>query len=98
MHTHIAANSDSTLMKSHGATRPGLTSADRPSTMCVWGEIGYAPITSGRQRATVSATAREPSIWLGMRDHGLVGRSRGSEVADGDRAREAIADRRLQRV
>ena len=29
--------------------------------MCVWGEIGYAQMTSGRHNATASATAREPS-------------------------------------
>src|SRR3982751_1060686 len=66
MHTDMAANSGSTLRNSHGASAPVFTSADRPSTMCVWGEIGYAPITSGRHSATVSATAREPSICLSM--------------------------------
>ena len=30
--------------------------------MCVCGVMGYAQITSGRQSATVSAMAREPSI------------------------------------
>ena len=34
--------------------------------MWVCGEIGYAATTSGRHRATVSATAREPSICLRM--------------------------------
>src|ERR671933_1771137 len=64
--TDIAENSDSTLMYSHGASSPPFTSADSASTMCVCGEIGYAAMTSGRQRATASATAREPSICLSM--------------------------------
>src|SRR3954447_20775011 len=66
MQTDIAANSDSTLMYSHGASAPVFTSEDSPSTMWVCGEIGYAPITSGRHRATASATAREPSSCLSM--------------------------------
>src|SRR5690349_621023 len=98
MHTDIAANSDSTLMNSHGASCPVLTSAESPSTMCVCGEIGYAPITSGRQRATVSATAREPSIWLGMGAHRVVGRASRGHVAVGQGAAEALTDRRLQRT
>ena len=40
------------------------TSRESASTMCVCGVIGYAQITSGRQRATVRATASEPSSWL----------------------------------
>src|SRR5262245_52283881 len=88
MQTDMAPNSDSTLRYSHGASAPVFTSADRPSTMCVCGEIGYAPITSGRHRATVSATAREPSICLSI--CGL----RGGDIALGDRAFEALADRR----
>ncbi len=40
-HTDIAANSDSTLMNSHGASSPGLHQlATAPSTMWVCGEIG----------------------------------------------------------
>src|ERR1700693_5599719 len=61
--TDIAANSDSTLTNSHGASSPLLTSCASPSTMCVCGEIGYAQTTSGRHSATASATAREPSSW-----------------------------------
>jgi hypothetical protein len=38
--TDIAANSDSTLMNSHGASLPALTIRPSPSTMCVCGEIG----------------------------------------------------------
>src|SRR5689334_23873404 len=87
MQTDIAANSDSTLRYSHGASAPVFTSDDRPSTMCVCGEIGYAPITSGRHIATVSATAREPSICLSI--CGL----RCCDVAFGDCAVEALADR-----
>src|SRR5918994_4809625 len=62
--TDMAENSDSTLMNSHGASAPVFTSCESASTMCVCGEIGYAGITSGRHSATVSATAREPSICL----------------------------------
>src|SRR5271157_2938327 len=59
--TDIAANSDSTFTNSQGASSPLFTSWERFSTMCVWGEIGYAQMTSGRHSATASATAREPS-------------------------------------
>jgi hypothetical protein len=38
--TDIAANSDSTLMNSHGESWPDFTIAPRASMMCVWGEIG----------------------------------------------------------
>src|SRR6266496_4909749 len=62
--TDIAANSDSTLMNSQGTRSPRFTVADRLSTMCVCGEIGYAQITSGRHIATAAATACEPSICL----------------------------------
>src|SRR3954469_11066355 len=95
MQTDIAANSDSTLMYSHGASAPVLTSEDSPSTMCVCGEIGYAPITSGRQSATVSATAREPSICLSTCQllDSREGRLRGGDVALPDRAVEALAER-----
>jgi hypothetical protein len=61
MHADIAANSDSTRRYSHGDSSPRRTSTDRASTMWVCGEMGYAGTTCGRQRATVSATAREPS-------------------------------------
>src|SRR5664279_759879 len=62
MATDMAANSDSTLMNSHGESVPAFTIAPTASMMWVWGEMGYAQTTSGRHRATVSATAREPSI------------------------------------
>src|SRR5690349_9456174 len=96
MQTDIAANSDSTLMYSHGVNAPVFTSAESASTMCVCGEIGYAPTTSGRQRATVVATAREPSSWLGMRHHLVPGGAGGGDVAGGDVRREALDDRGLQ--
>src|SRR4249919_1717466 len=41
--------------------------------MWVCGEIGYAAITSGRQRATVSAIAREPSTCERIVAHPLFG-------------------------
>ena len=40
MATDRAANSDSTLMNSHGDRRPDFTSIPTPSMMWVWGEIG----------------------------------------------------------
>jgi hypothetical protein len=40
METDIAANSDSTLMNSHGESVPAFTMAPIASMMCVWGEIG----------------------------------------------------------
>src|SRR3954467_12272375 len=94
MQTDIAANSDSTLMYSHGASAPVFTSEDSPSTMWVCGEIGYAPITSGRHIATVSATAREPSICLstGQLLDLREGRLRGGDVALSDGAVEALAE------
>jgi hypothetical protein len=64
--TDIAANSESTLMYSHGASWPDFTNSLSASTMWVCGEIGYAQMTSGRHSATVSATAREPSICLSL--------------------------------
>src|ERR671933_1404526 len=88
--TDIAENSDSTLMYSHGASSPPFTSADSASTMCVCGEIGYAAITSGRQSATASATARDPSICLstnGLRPvarQAVVGRPSRGHVARSD--------------
>src|SRR5579863_3484966 len=77
--TDIAANSDSTLMNSQGARSPVFTSSPMASMMWVCGEIGYAQTTSGRHSATVSATAREPSICrntehpLSAEDHRLPG-------------------------
>src|SRR4051794_6864194 len=100
MQTDMAANSDSTLTYSQGARSPVFTSADSASTMCVCGEMGYAPITSGRHRATASATAREPSICLRMsrlserRADVLVGVGGSGGVAVTDGAREALAERR----
>src|SRR4051794_17978035 len=98
MQTDIAANSDSTLTYSHGASSPAFTSADRASTMCVCGEIGYAPMTSGRHSAMASATARDPSICLRMRrllairaDERERLRRRG-RVGLADRAGEALAE------
>src|SRR4051794_15164712 len=93
--TDMAANSDSTLTYSHGARSPVRTSPESASTMCVCGEIGYAGMTSGRHRATVSATAREPSICLsGMERsfHEGVRRDRGCAVAHGDGTGEARLD------
>src|SRR5262245_59201541 len=66
MATDIAANSDSTLTYSHGASSPLRTLSESASTMWVWGEIGYAQITSGRHSATASATACEPSFCSSM--------------------------------
>src|ERR1022692_2124176 len=62
MATDIAANSDSTLMNSQGESSPFFTISPSASMMWVCGEMGYAQITSGRHRATVRATARDPSI------------------------------------
>src|SRR5487761_1964286 len=64
--TDMAANSDSTLMNSHGARSPLFTSSPIASMMCVCGEMGYAQTTSGLQCATASATALEPSICRSM--------------------------------
>src|SRR5664279_3830308 len=96
----MAAYSDSTLTNSHGASSPSLTIAVSASTMCVWGEIGQAGITSGRHSATVRATAREPSSCssmeqaLALPDHECGARARGRRVAVGQAPAEAIADRR----
>src|SRR5688572_2510856 len=93
--TDIAANSDSTLMNSHGASSPVFTSCESASTMCVCGEMGYAAITSGRQQAIVSATAREPSSCLGidgLQDECVGGRG-GGDVRLRQRRREPVADR-----
>ncbi len=40
MQTEIAANSDSTVTYSQLPRLPSRTRSERPSTMCVWGEIG----------------------------------------------------------
>src|SRR3954462_8993592 len=95
MATDMAANSDSTLTNSHGASAPDFTSAARPSTMCVCGEMGYAQMTSGRHSATASATARDPSICLSMKWLLAYGGSRfgRGDVAVGKLADEALADR-----
>src|SRR3954470_10288946 len=97
----MAANSDSTLTYSQGDSSPVRTSPESASTMCVCGEIGYAGMTSGRHSATVSATAREPSICLSGMTRALdevVRRDRGRDIPLGDRAREARADRRDDRL
>src|SRR5262245_2727988 len=103
----MAANSDSTLMNSHGARAPDFTISPSASTMWVCGEIGYAQITSGRQRPTASATAREPSVCLriGHRSPGrlhltqyvAVGFARGHLVARGHLAFEFLPDRAYYR-
>src|SRR5512135_3390124 len=101
MATESAANSDSTLMNSHPPSSPDFTISPRPSTMCVWGVIGYAQITCGRASATASATAREPSICLSMNGlaiHPRVGFACRSDVHVGDPLRELVADRRDHRV
>ena len=61
MQADMAPNSDSTIRYPQAPSSPVRTRSDSASTMWVCGEIGYAAITSGRQRATVSATAWEPS-------------------------------------
>ncbi len=104
MATDIAANSDSTLTNSHGASSPVFTSWESPSTMWVCGEIGYAQMTSGRHSATASATARDPSSCLSMGGlphrglHVLVGRRGCGRVAFADLAGEPVADRRQHGV
>src|SRR6188472_2297397 len=86
-------------MYSHGASSPALTSAESASTMCVCGEIGYAATTSGRQRATVSATAREPSSCLRMNGsrHMIPAVVGGCGVAFGEPLGEPLCDRRIER-
>src|SRR4051812_10192721 len=99
MHTDMAANSDSTLTYSQPVRSPARTSFDTPSTMWVCGEMGYAATTSGRQRATVSATAREPSSCLSMGGLGVsMGGLRGGHVALRGGAGEAVADRGVERA
>src|SRR6266511_1421433 len=98
----IAANSDSTLRNSHRPRSPRFTIAERPSTMCVCGEIGYAQMTSGRHIATAAATAWEPSICLStgelrsVGDDGERGLGR-TGVALAHLAGELLANRRRQR-
>ena len=45
MQADIAANPDSTSRYSQGLSSPMRTRSASPSTMCVWGEIGYAATT-----------------------------------------------------
>src|SRR5688500_5851354 len=98
MQADIAANSLSTLRNSQEPSSPAFTICERPSTMWVCGEIGYAQMTSGRHAATVSATAREPSICLstGRLPHRAIdepeGRLGRRGVALARLAREAPAD------
>ena len=51
----------STVMYSASSWQFATISASA-STICVWGVIGYAEITCGRQRRTASATACDPSV------------------------------------
>src|SRR6185436_10526700 len=90
MATDMAANSDSTLMNSQGASSPDATISPSASTMCVCGEIGYAQITSGRASATASATAREPSSCFSMER--LIGGGGGGDVRLRHLAGELFAD------
>src|SRR5689334_16248691 len=94
----MAANSDSTVRNSQWGIRPCRTIDPTASTMCVWGVIGYAGTTLGRQRATASAIAREPSIWSRMLAHRqpVVRRPRRGNVAFCDLALEPAADGLLQ--
>src|SRR5450631_3873172 len=91
-------------MNSHGASAPLFTSSPRPSTMWVGGEMGYAQMTSGRQRATASATACEPSVCFSMGErlqlpaHDFVRLGRGGDVVGGDFAGELGMDRVSDRV
>src|SRR5438309_2140170 len=87
-------------MNSQFAISPFFTISPRPSTMCVCGVIGYAQITSGRQSATASAIAWEPSICLSMRalafddaDRCVEGSVRGGDVRFRDLAGEFLANR-----
>src|SRR5665213_3518367 len=84
-------------MNSHGESSPDFTMAPTASMMCVCGEMGYAQTTSGRQCATVSATARDPSICrnigellLGV-DGQSVGRFRGCGIALSDHSGKPLA-------
>src|SRR5688572_7019011 len=98
----MAANSDSTFTNSQGCRSPLSTSRDRPSTMCVCGEIGYAQMSSGRQRATVSATSTEPPSCLSTDRHLppdlVVGPSCGGDVAIARLAAEPVGDRARERL
>ena len=94
-----AANSDSTMRYSQGASSPVLTRSESPSTMCVCGEIGYAAITSGRQSATAAATAWEPSICLRMRGlPDLVLHERVRGLGGGDVGRDPTAPANFSRI
>src|SRR6185503_13627530 len=100
----IAPNSLSALMNSHGASAPDFTSSLSASTMWVCGEMGYAGITAGRHRATVSATARDPSICLRIDGLLTLGADDpvclpgGGDVALGQPGREPVADRAQHRL
>src|SRR6185436_4650871 len=95
--------SDSTLMNSHRVRAPDFTISPSASTIWVCGEIGYAQMTSGRQRPTASATAREPSVCLSIGlgspgnlhflQHVAVRLARGGLVARRDLAFEFLSDR-----
>src|ERR1039458_3265399 len=94
----MAAISESALMYSHGARSPDFTITPNASMMWVWGEIGYVHTTSGRQRATAWATAREPSICASMLellllvDHVVVRRFGRGDVGLAHWPGEALAD------
>src|SRR5665647_1402838 len=104
MATDSAANSDSTLMNSQPARRPDFTISPRPSTMWVWGVMGYAQMTCGRHSPIASATAAEPSICLSMKQfllaplHLGMGFGGGSDVALGERRRKFLANGGNDRV
>src|SRR6516225_2517468 len=100
MATDNAANSDSTLINSHCLSAPERTISPSASTIWVCGVIGYAQMTSGRQRATASATAREPSICLSINrlafpasPHALVSLLRRSGVGVTDLGGELFTNR-----
>src|SRR6478735_7032362 len=103
MQADIAPNSDSTMRYSQGSSSPVRTRSDSASTMWVCGEMGYAATTCGRHRATVRATAWDPSIWLGIDGSQLVPdvvvrRPCGGDVALADRPGEAGPDRTGHRL
>src|SRR5574340_367538 len=98
IHADMAANSDSTSRYSQRASCPDRTRSERLSTTCVWGEIGYAAITSGRQSATACATASDPSTCLRIRPlararHREERGPRRRDVPVGHRAPELLPDR-----
>src|SRR4051794_24298019 len=96
MATDIAANSDSTLTYWQLPSSPFFTIAERRSTMCVCGEMGYAQMTSGLQYAIACATAWDPSTCCnnrGLLDQVVRGRG-SSDVAVGELAPELLSDGR----